>query len=578
MGRLRNTIGVCSAVLLVLATAGTAAADVGDITLASTSDEGLKGNGNSELPVLTPDATSVAFFSYATNLDPNDTDAFADVYVKDLLTGELTLVSTSDQGVKGNGDSMSRGTISEDGTRVAFFSLATNLDPADTDELADVYVKDLVTGNLTLVSTSDQGVKGNRTSFGPILSADGSKAGFYSWATNLDPLDPDPLTDIYVKDLATGDLTLASTSDQGIKGNDDSYSRGAMSADGSLVAFWSHATNLDPADTDVIADVFVKDLITGDITLASTSSDGTKGNAASYGQRLSADGRTLAFHSDATNLDPADTDELDDVFVKDLATGELTLASTSAEGVKGNGESEEPTLSADGSIVAFYSEASNLDPADTDEMDDVYVKDLATGELILASTSDEGVKGNGESAYPRLSADGSIVAFYSTATNLDAGDSDAVEDVYIKDVGVRDVLTRGHAHTDYSGDGEAGPGDVHVLTTADSAGGEGVPEGRVRYEDQRQDPPGDPPASFRCTGEPTSVRSLGVNSAQIDGTVRCRGVRRAITFSLVVTDRGPNPPSQDSYSFTLFDREGDVVYGWGDQTTVGLGDLVVLVT
>jgi Tol biopolymer transport system component len=570
---------MCSAGLMILAPTTVAAADAGGITLASTSDGGLKGNGNSELPALTPDGRVVVFFSYATNLDESDTDAFADVYVKDLVTGDLTLVSTSDQGVKGNGDSMSRGAISEDGTKVAFFSMATNLDPSDSDDLADVYVKDLVTGDLTLVSASDNGVKGNRTSFGPILSADGSRVGFYSWATNLDPLDPDPLTDIYVKDLATGDLALASTSDEGIKGNDDSYSRGAMSADGSVVAFWSHATNLDPADPDAVADIYVKNLITGDIALASTSSDGVKGNAASYGQRLSADGRVLAFHSDATNLDSADTDELDDVYVKDLVTGELTLASTTAEGVKGDGESEEPTLSADGSIVAFYSEAANLDSADTDELDDVYVKDLVTGELTLASTSDEGVKGDGGSAYPRLSADGSIVAFYSEAANLDPGDPDTIEDVYVKDLRGSVVQTRGHAHTDYSGDGEAGPGDVHVLTTAGSAAGsEGPPEGRVRYEDLRPDPPGDAPAPFRCTGEPTSVHSISVESAQVDGTVRCRGLRRATTFLLVITDRGPNPPSPDSYRLTLFDRDGRAVYEWADETTVGLGNLVVLVT
>jgi Tol biopolymer transport system component len=553
---------------MVFAAFGPAAADAGDIELASTSDDGVKGNGNSELPVLTPGATVVAFFSYATNLDPDDTDTLADVYVKDLLTGDLTLVSTSDEGVKGNGDSMSRGAVSDDGTKVAFFSQATNLDPADTDALADVYVKDLVTGDLTLVSSSDDGIKGNKRSFGPILSADGTKAGFYSWATNLDPTDPDQLSDIYVKDITTGDLTLASTSDQGIKGNDDSYSRGAMSADGSILAFWSRATNLDPADPDGIADIFVKNLITGDIALASTSSDGVKGNAASYGQRLSADGDTLAFHSDATNLHPADTDELDDVFVKDLLTGELTLASTSDEGVKGDGESEEPSLSADGSIVAFYSEAGNLDPADGDELDDVFVKDLLTGELTLASTSDEGVKGDGGSSYPRLSADGTVVAFHSEATNLDPSDMDAVEDVYVKVLGPREILIRGHAHTDYNGDGEAGTGDVHVV----------LPEGRIRYEDLRPDPPGDPRAPFRCRGEPTSIRSLGLNSAQVEGTVRCRGLRRAASFSLVLTDNGPNPPGQDAYDVSLFDPGGATVYEWSDLTTVGLGDLVVLVS
>ncbi len=114
---------------------------------------------------------------------------------------------------------------------------------------------------------------------------------------------------------------------------------------------------------------------------------------------------TVAFTSEATNLDPADTDIISDVYVKDLASGELTLVSTSDSGVKGNGSSFAPSLSADGSTVAFNSEATNLDPADTDDITDIYVKDLTTGEVMLVSTSDTGVKGNGVSFRSSLSAD-----------------------------------------------------------------------------------------------------------------------------------------------------------------------------
>ncbi len=129
----------------------------------------------------------------------------------------------------------------------------------------------VTSGDLSLVSTSDDGVKGNSFSWAPRVSSDGTRVAFQSGATNLDPADTDDIGDVYVKDLVTGDLTLASTSDAGEKGNGSSGPSPSLSADGTYVAFTSLSTNLDPADTDDTTDVYVKDLVTGDITLASTS-------------------------------------------------------------------------------------------------------------------------------------------------------------------------------------------------------------------------------------------------------------------------------------------------------------------
>ncbi len=374
----RTLVGAVVATLAVLLPAVPASAAPGDITLASTSDAGVKANRVSVEPSLSADGTKVAFTSYATNLDPADTVGIdLDVYVKDLVTGEISLASTSDTGVKGNNESREP-SLSADGTKVAFFSGATNLDPADTDKNLDVYVKDLVTGNITLASTSDTGVKANHDSWDPSLSADGTKVAFFSSATTLDPADsgPDLHYDVYVKDLVTGDITLASTSDTGVKGNNESLEP-FLSVDGTEVAFRSFASNLDPVDTDTSSDVYVKDLVTGDITLASTSDAGVKANNdVSQAPSLSADGTKVAFSSQATNLDPVDTDTSSDVYVKDLVTGDIALASTSDAGVKANGQSLEPFLSVDGTEVAFSSAATNLDPADTDTTLDTYVKEL----------------------------------------------------------------------------------------------------------------------------------------------------------------------------------------------------------
>jgi hypothetical protein len=427
-------------VILVVASllcGSVALAQPGNIILASTSDGGAKGNNDSFGASLSADGTKVAFDSIASNLDPGST-GIDDVYVKDLVTGDIILASTSDDGVKGN-DFSNAARLSADGTKVAFHSNATNLDPGDTDDVEDVYVKDLTTGNLTLAATSDDGVKGNGFNIFPSLSADGTEVAFHSNATNLDPGDTDTVADVYVKDLTTGDITLASTSDGGVKGNGSNFAA-ILSEDGTKVAFVSNATNLDPGDTDTVTDVYVKDLVTGDITLASTSDGGVKGNGTSFAAlSLSADGTKVAFSSIATNLDPADTDAIADVYVKDLVTGDITLASTSDAGLKGSGFSLSWSLSADGTKVGFYSNASNLDPGDPDAVSDVYVKDLVTGDITLASTSDGGAKGNGSSSVASLSADGTKVAFESEATNLDPGDTDTLDDVYVKELGAAPV-------------------------------------------------------------------------------------------------------------------------------------------
>jgi Tol biopolymer transport system component len=417
--------------IVVLAPAGLAIAEPGDIVLASTSDTGVKNNGFALGASPSPDGTVVAFSSEATNLDPADTDTIGDVYTKDLASGDLTLVSTTTEGEKGNGYSWLP-SLSADGTAVAFASAATNLHPDDGDSIVDTYVKDLITGELVLVSTAENGVKANAASYFPSISADGTAVAFYSAATNLGQVGGSPGYHVFVKDLVTGDVTLAATNDNGKRANGFSY-EATLSADGTRVAFYSEATNLDPADTDTAGDIYVKDLVTGEVMLASVSETGEKSNGWNEYPAISADGTKVVFVSAATNLDPLDTDEVVDVYLKDLVTGDITVVTVSETGEKSDQFAAEPHLSRDGTKVTFTTTATNLHPGDTDGILDVYVKDLVTGELLLASTSDAGVKGNDHNSQPRLSSDGTIVAFESHATNLDPGDTDTTRDIYVKD-------------------------------------------------------------------------------------------------------------------------------------------------
>jgi Tol biopolymer transport system component len=300
---------------------------------------------------------------------------------------------------------------------VAFDTGSSNLHPDDPIGDLDVYVKDLTSGALLLASVNSSGAKGNGYSVRPSISDDGTKIVFDSTATNFDAGDADSNFDVYVKNLVTGGVDLVSVTSGGAKGNDASFGA-VISPDGTKVAFNSTATNLNPADTDGFTDVYVKDLVTGELSLASTSDQGSTGNDASFGPQLSRDGRIVAFMSRATNLDPADSQPYEDVYAKDLATGDLKLVSAAADGTKGDSLSFLGSISRDGGVVAFDSISTNLHPADTDSFDDVFLKDLATGALNLVSGTAGGQKGNNSSGGGAVSADAGRIAFSTSATNL----------------------------------------------------------------------------------------------------------------------------------------------------------------
>ena len=431
--------------------AGAVASAARDTRLASRASGagGAKGNGSSH-GSLSGNGRHVVFASVASNLDPADSDSEADVFVRNLRTNRTTLVSRAGgaDGPKGAGPS-GGGSLSGDGRYVAFQSSAANLDPADTDQTSDVFVRDLDTGKTTLVSRAGGagGPKGAGPSSGGSLSGDGRYVAFQSSAANLDPADTDHNSDVFLRDLQTDQLTLVSRADGtgGAKANLES-SFPVLSADGRHVAFTSRASNLDPADPDTRSDVYVRDLQTGDTTLVSRA-DGAGGKKANRdatidGVALSADGRYVAFSSRASNLDPADPDTVEDVFVRDLQTHQTTLASRAdgVAGTKGNGISDlGGSLSADGRYVAFRSLAWNLDPLDSPAGNDfdVFVRDLKTGQTTLASRGASGAQGRQSSSAPTLSAGGRYAAFDSVALNLHPADRDGIDDVFVRDLRAR---------------------------------------------------------------------------------------------------------------------------------------------
>lgn len=342
------------------------------------------------------------------------------------------LESVSARGVAGNGHS-ELPQLSGDGRFVGFSSSATNLVASDANGATpDALVRDRWSGMLELVSRSSSGAQANGASFVDGLSTDGRFVVFESDASNLVALDTNGRRDVFVHDRATGTTERVSVSGSGAQGNDDSV-LASISDDGRFVAFASFATNLVALDTNGWSDIFVRDRVTGTTTRVSVSSTGAQANFVSWEPSLSDDGRFVAFRSAAWNLVPGDTNASDDVFVHERAAGTTTRVSLTNAGAQPNGGSLRPSISADGRFVAFDSTATNLVAGDTNGVGDVFVRDRTLGTTVCVSRSSSGVEANGFCTQPVLSADGGHVAFYSDASNLVAGDLNGGYDVFVHD-------------------------------------------------------------------------------------------------------------------------------------------------
>jgi len=404
----------------------------------SVTSGGPGGNGECEVTSTSADGRYVAFWSTASNFVPGDTNGYADIFVRDRVTGAVQRVSTASDGAQANRESTYYTAISADGRYVTFISYATNLVPGDTNLHQDVFRKDLQTGATILVSVDSSANQVNPTfEMGALsMTADGQYVAFSSDAPGLVPNDTNARYDVFVHDCLGGTTQRVSLTWGGGQSTGHSQSP-SISPDGRYVAFNSTGSDIVQGDSNGQTDVFLRDLQTGQNELVSVASAGTQGDLESYAAAISADGRCVAFASNASNLVSGDSNGRSDVFVRDRESGLTERVSVSTTGVGGNNYSFPPSISADGRYVAYASRSNNLVPGDTNVASDVFVRDRLKGTTERASVADDGRQGANYSVEafstdPSISADGRCVAFCSAASNFAAGDANDLADVFVR--------------------------------------------------------------------------------------------------------------------------------------------------
>ncbi len=325
--------------------------------------------------------------------------------------------------------------------------LVYDVEPSTGTPVGSVWIYDRHTGQPERVDVSSAGAASNLTSTCPAVSTTGRFVAFLSAANNLVTDDTNNRIDLFVRDRQTGQTTRESFHSNGAQVTGSiGGTCPSISGDGRYVAFLS-AQSLVVADTNVGWDVYVRDRTLATITLVSVSNTGQVGVGSDPGwePRISANGRYVAFTTTERAVlvpdSPGPSGAPIQVLVRDLQTSQTTLVSRSSAGMHGNGMSQHPTISADGRFVAFYSQAGDLVAGDISGIGgftDTFVHDRETGETTMVSVSSAGVQANNHSGQglnksPSISHDGRYIAFHSSATNLVPMDTNAAGDMFVRD-------------------------------------------------------------------------------------------------------------------------------------------------
>lgn len=427
--------------LTLLASSIVAMAGCNWVELLSVSSTGAPANGPSLEAAISGDGRYVVFRSSATNLVAGDTNGAEDIFVHDTVMGSTTRVNVDSAGNQANNGNFLNSVldISSDGRYVAFRSEANNLVAGDNSTGSDIFVHDRDTGTTTRVSVDSAGNEGNFLGSGtPVISGDGRYVAFSSQFPFVVE-DTNSQDDIFVHDRNTGITSRVSVDSAGNQGTGGQGTDASdLSADGRYVTFSSALSNLVVGDTNGSTDIFMHDRATGATSRVNVSSTGAQTpNNASFGGAISDDGRYVAFISGSSNLAPGSSGG-QQVYLRDLITGTTSRVSVDNAGNSGNDHSHTADISGDGRYISFSSRSSNLVAGDTNNVADIFVHDQSLGTTTRISLDALGAQASGggfwgpASYFPSISADGRYVAFDTVANNLVADDTNGKRDIVIR--------------------------------------------------------------------------------------------------------------------------------------------------
>jgi Tol biopolymer transport system component len=354
---------------------------------------------------MTPDGQFLAFIANTNSPSSNNTC----VLVWSAQTGATVLASGDLSNSVPSNSINAWPALDSTGRYVTFVSSGVNLTTNPLTGPFHLYQRDLLASVTTLIDLDTNSIgRGVDPEAIPAMSFDGSLVAFNAFGATLVPNDLNHARDVFARNIpgATTELVSAhvpafySLTPDGL----NSFPTAAISANGRYIAFSSDADNIVPGATNHWSDVFVRDFVLGTNLLVSVGTNGTLGNAASFAPSISGDARYVAFTSGSSNLVAGDTNIYLDVFVRDLQAGTTTLVSVSTNGSSGNGDSYSPLMSGNDRFVVFRSKASNLGPPFlTDGTENLILHDLQAGtNIALTSYGDSCVA---------ITPDGRFIAF-----------------------------------------------------------------------------------------------------------------------------------------------------------------------
>jgi len=436
-------------------------------SLVSTNSTGTaSASGGSGGPRISTDGRHVIFSSGATDLLPAGS-VHGEIYVKDLLTGDVKPIDVNHSGTAGANGSASNYSISGNGQYVVFESFASDLTSVPVNGNGDIFVRDLQAGTTTLVSINRQGTAGGRggESYEPQISADGRFVIFTSYATDLVENYTAGDQGLFIRDLLAGTTTLVvsgvncniivNKQQVGVHPADSrcevrDYGP-LISADGHYLAFTTKTPLASNDDGNISC--YLRDLYTGTYSLISVNYAGATATGSSGALGISADGRFVLFVSDASDIAPQQSSKFYsgayNYYVRDMVKEKTALVTISGDGTSdarndgGAGVTiQYGAMSADGRFVVFVTRAINLTPDKLNsDFQDIFVRDMVAGTTKLVSANAWGTaSGNRQSWPPRISAHGRFVVFLSRASDLVYNDNNdppgsfGCEDIFVRDI------------------------------------------------------------------------------------------------------------------------------------------------